>query len=202
MVRTASFTFILFSSFLQPVIAQDANTLSSDATLTVTTGKVEAGTFTRFLTINGTINAWQEVVIAPEVGGYRVEAVLVDVGDYVQAGQQLVKLSTALLATEYSSKQAALKQRQAESVNADLALQRAQELAAKSLLSQADLDRLNSEALGATARLDGARAELAAAQVKLDFANVIAPDAGVITQRSVTVGQLAQAGSEMLRLLR
>jgi len=202
MVRTASFTFILFSSLLQPVIAQDANTLSSDATLTVTTGKVEVGTFTRFLTINGTINAWQEVVIAPEVGGYRVEAVLVDVGDYVQAGQQLVKLSTALLATEYSSKQAALKQRQAESVNADLALQRAQDLAAKSLLSQADLDRLNSEALGATARLDGARAELEAAQVKLDFANVIAPDAGVITQRSVTVGQLAQAGSEMLRLLR
>ena len=38
--------------------------------------------------------------------------------------------------------------------------------------------------------------------MRLKFTHVTAPDDGIITSRSVTVGQIAQAGSEMLRLLR
>lgn len=184
--------------------AQDdsAAALSSEASLTVNTGKAETSPFKRYLTINGTVNAWQEVVIAPEVGGYRVEDVLVDVGDYVTAGQPLVKLSISLLQTDLASRDATLQQREAELVNADLALDRAKSVAQKNLLSTADLDRLNSEALGARARRDGAKADLEAAKLKLQFATVKAPDEGVITSRLVSVGQLAQAGGEMLRLLR
>jgi RND family efflux transporter MFP subunit len=154
------------------------------------------------MAVNGTVNAWQEVIIAPEVGGYRVEEVLVDIGDYVSAGQQLVRLSTALLETDRASRLAILKQREAEAVNAELAVDRARSMAARDLLSTADLDRLNSEALAAQARSEGARADLDSAEVKLEFAKVLAPDAGVISSRTVTVGQIAQAGSEMLRLLR
>ena len=36
----------------------------------------------------------------------------------------------------------------------------------------------------------------------MQFATVKAPDDGIITTRTVTVGQLAQVGGEMLRLLR
>ncbi len=197
--------FTLFHSVLAlPVNAQDANpqALDSNATLTVNTGAVETGSFTRLLTLNGTLSAWQEVVIAPEVGGYRVEEVLVDVGDEVTAGQELVKLSSALLQTEFAVKRAALKQMHAEYINAQLAMERGKTISEKNLLSKSDLDRLNSEALSAEARREGAVADLEAAQLKLNFAKVIAPDAGVISSRSVTVGQLAQTGTEMLRLLR
>lgn len=180
----------------------DAAAMSSDASLTVNTGKVETTDFTRFLGLSGSINAWQEVVIAAEVGGYRVEELLVDVGDYVQAGQELVRLSTALLKTELDSRQAALKQREAEAVNARLALERGKSIAEKNLLSTSDLDRLESEAIGANGRVDAARADLEAARVRMGFARVVAPDAGVISSRSVSVGQIAQAGSELLRLLR
>ena len=185
-------------------VAQDSGSapLASEASLTVNAGKAETRAFKRYLTINGTVNAWQDVVIAPEVGGYRVEEVLVDVGDEVTAGQPLVKLSTSILATDLASREAALKQREAEATNADPALERAKTVAAKDLLSTADLDRLNSEALGARARLDAAKADLDAARLRLQFATVKSPDAGVITSRNVTVGQLAQAGGEMLRLLR
>jgi RND family efflux transporter MFP subunit len=186
------------------VNAQDAKnqTLDTNATLTVNTDAVETGSFARFLNLNGTINAWQEVVIAPEVGGYRVEEVLVDIGDYVTAGQQLVRLSSSLLQADYAAKRALLKQFQAEHVNAQLALDRAKSIAAKNMLSVSDLDRLSSEALAAEARREGAEADVQAAQLRLDYTKVIAPDAGVITSRTVTVGQLAQAGTEMLRLLR
>ncbi|HTR00215.1 MAG TPA: efflux RND transporter periplasmic adaptor subunit [Candidatus Acidoferrum sp.] len=176
--------------------------LKSDASLTVNAGKAETSQFKRYLTVNGTINAWQDVVISPEVGGYRVEAVLVDVGDVVKAGQPLIKLSTALLQADYDSKEAALKQREAELDNYEVSLKRGQAVADKQLLSGADLDRLVSDALGGRSRLDGAKADLEAARVRLQFATIKAPDAGIITSRSVTVGQLAQVGGEMLRMLR
>ncbi|MES2623901.1 MAG: efflux RND transporter periplasmic adaptor subunit [Pseudomonadota bacterium] len=200
----AILVFVLLSAPVAlPVNAQDnSQNLDTNATLTVNTDAVETGSFARYLTLNGTINAWQEVVIAPEVGGYRVEEVLVDVGDYVEAGQELVRLSGSLLQADYSAKRATLKQLQAEHINAQLALDRAKTIAEKSLLSKSDLDRLNSEALSAEARREGAIADLEAAQMRLDYTRVVSPDAGVISSRTITVGQLAQAGTEMLRLLR
>ena len=211
---TPRFAFVRLTALLLPCFllslpaqtnaqeAQASAPLDSNATLTVNAGKVESSAFTRFLSLNGTVNAWQDVIIAPEVGGYRVEEVLVDVGDYVEQGQELVRLSTAILATDFASREAALKQREAQAENARLAFERAEAIAARDLLSDADLDRINSEALTASAARDAAKADLEAARVRLQFAKVTAPDAGVITSRNVTVGQLAQAGAEMLRLLR
>lgn len=176
--------------------------MNSDATLTVNIGKVEASPFTRYLNLNGVVSAWQEVIIAPEVGGYRVEDVLVDVGDEVRKGQELVRLSSALLEAERASRAATLKQREAQAENARLAFERAKTIAAQQMLSAADLDRLNSEWLAAAAGVEAAKADLDAAELRLRFTRVVAPDAGVILARNVTVGQLAQVGSEMLRLLR
>jgi len=142
------------------------------------------------------------VIIAPEVGGYRVEEVLVDVGSGVSKGQELVRLSSALLETDRASRQATLKQREAQAENSRLAFERGQAIAAQKLLSDADLDRLSSEWLSAQAAQEAAQAELEGAELRLRFTRVVAPDAGVISARTVTVGQLAQAGTEMLRLLR
>lgn len=173
-----------------------------EAALTVTVAKVATMDLSRTITVNGGIHAWQEIVVAPEVGGYRVAEVNVDVGDTVKKGQVLVSLSTTLLEADVTSKQAMVKQRQAELINAQATLRRAQSLMEKKVLSEADLDRLNSEALAAEARLDSARADLETSAVRLQFTSVTAPDDGIITSRTVTMGQIAQAGVEMLRLLR
>jgi len=176
--------------------------LSREAALTVTVLEVMPVELTRTITLNGTIHAWQDVIIAPEVGGYRVAEVYVDVGDRVGRGDLLVELSTALLRAEVATKEAALEQRNAARANAELALERARELSGRQLVSQADLDRLDSEALSARAAVEAARADLQTSRLRLQFARVTAPDDGVITSRTVTVGQIAQAGAEMLRLLR
>ncbi|HEY7672031.1 MAG TPA: efflux RND transporter periplasmic adaptor subunit [Gammaproteobacteria bacterium] len=183
----------------------DAATSSSqarDAALTVTTTEVAPTELARNVTLNGSINAWQEVIIAPEVGGYRVAEVHVDVGDRVVAGQTLVELSTALLAAEVATKEAALKQREAALVNAEAALERGRALSTQSLVSAADLDQLESDALVARAAVEAARADLETSRLRLQFSRVTASDDGIITSRTVTVGQIAQAGVEMLRLLR
>jgi RND family efflux transporter MFP subunit len=148
------------------------------------------------------VNAWQEVIISSEVGGYRVGDVFVDVGDRVRKGQRLVSLSTALLQAEVATKQAALRQREAELMNAESSLERGRSLSTQNLLSKADLDRLTSEQLASQSRLEAARADLDTSQLRLKFTDVVAPDDGIITSRTVTVGQIAQAGNEMLRMLR
>jgi RND family efflux transporter MFP subunit len=172
------------------------------AVLTVTAAELRPVEVARTITINGSIFAWQEVIIAPEVGGYRVAEVKVDVGDRVKRGQTLVELSTALLDAEVATKQAVLAQREAQLVNDAAALERGQSLQGMNLISQADFDKLKAAALASRAGVESARADLQASALRLKFTNVTAPDDGVVTARMVTVGQIAQAGGEMLRVLR
>jgi len=180
----------------------DEAAVARQAVMTVTATPLERVELTRTMSLNGSVHAWQDVIIASEVGGYRVADVFVDVGDRVRKGQRLVSLSTALLEAEVATKQATLRQREAELANAQSALDRGQSLAATNVLSKADLDRLTSEQLAAQSRRESARADLETSQLRMKFTDVVAPDDGVITSRTVTVGQIAQAGNEMRRLLR
>ena len=173
-----------------------------EAVMTVTATPLTRVELTRTMSMTGSVFAWQDVIIASEVGGYRVAEVFVDVGDRVAKGQRLVAMSKALLEAEVATKQAMLNQRRAELTNAEAALERGKSLSNMNALSLADLDRLTSEDLASRARFESARADLETSQLRLKFTDVTAPDDGVITSRTVTVGQIAQAGNEMLRLLR
>jgi RND family efflux transporter MFP subunit len=180
----------------------DGAPAAREAVMTVTAARLTRAELKRTISMTGSVFAWQDVIIASEVGGYRVGEVFVDVGDRVTKGQRLVALSKALLETEVATKDAMLSQRRAELANAESALERGKSLSNMNVLSEADLDRLTSEQLASRARLESARADLETSQLRLKFTDVTAPDDGVITSRTVTVGQIAQAGAEMLRLLR
>jgi RND family efflux transporter MFP subunit len=153
------------------------------------------------VTANGTVYAWQEIVVGPEVGGYRVAAVNVEVGDRVRKGQALVQLAEDMLAAEVASKRANLEQAQASLENAVSAYRRAHSLSGSGVVSQSDLDKLRSEELAARARVEVNKAELQTSELRLRHTRVTAPDDGIISARNVNVGQVAQAGTEMLRLL-
>src|SRR5690606_25395613 len=84
-----------------------------DAALAVTAVALGVVELARTVTVNGSVHPWQEVIIAPEVGGYRVAEVYVDVGDEVRKGDELVQLSTSLLEAEVATREAALAQREA-----------------------------------------------------------------------------------------
>jgi HlyD family secretion protein len=142
------------------------------------------------------------VIIGSEVGGYRVAAVLVDVGTKVSKGQALVRLSGDLLQADLDSKRAALRSAEASQINAAAALRRGDSISATGALSAADLDKLRAEGIAAEARVETAGADLRTSELRARYATVTAPDSGTITSRTVSVGQIAQAGAEMLRMLR
>jgi HlyD family secretion protein len=187
---------------LRGASTRGAPSVVSAAGQAVTAKTLETVQVQRGVTANGTVYAWQEIVIGPEVGGYLVSAVNVDVGDRVRKGQALVQLSEDLLAAEVASKRANLEQAQASLENSAAAYRRAQSLSGSGALSQSDMDKLRSEELAARARVEVSKAELQGADLRLRHTRVTASDDGIISARSVNVGQVAQVGSEMLRLLR
>jgi len=170
--------------------------------MTVTASELQKIAIARGLTANGTIFPWQEVIVGPEVGGYRVKSVAVEVGDKVKRGQLLVSLADDMLNAEAMSRRANVQQAEATLQNAAAAARRARSLSVSGAMSQADLDKLHSEEVAAQARVQVARAELETAELKLRYTRVLAPDAGVVSSRTVTAGQIAQTGGEMLRLIR
>jgi len=170
--------------------------------LTVTAHVLEDTQLARGIVANGSVFPWQEVIISAEVGGYRVAAVNVDVGDRVRQGQELVRMSSELLAADLTSRRANVEQAVATLENAAAALKRAQTLSGSGVLSQSDLDKLRAEELADRARVEVAKAELNQAELRLKYTHVTAADDGIISSRTVSVGQIAQTGAEMMRMVR
>jgi RND family efflux transporter MFP subunit len=199
---TSSTAAVLAMAFVFPVFAQAPGAAGKNAGMAVSVTAPRAEQFSRTVVATGSVFAWQEAVIGSEVGGYRIAAVRVDVGDKVRKGQELVRLADELLTAEVASKKAAKAQAEAQLINAESNLRRAESLEGSGAVSASERERLRSEDLAARARVEAAASDLTAAELKLRYTRVVAPDDGVITSRSVVVGQIAQAGGEMLRLLR
>ncbi|MEO7774488.1 MAG: efflux RND transporter periplasmic adaptor subunit [Steroidobacteraceae bacterium] len=182
--------------------AQQPPARAATAALTVTATTLDSAPLARSISASGGIFAWQEIIVGPEVGGYRVAAVNVDVGDRVRKGQELVRLSSDLLDVEVAARRASLRQTQADFANADAALRRGTAISTSGALSAADLDRLKAEQLSAQARVQTSEADLKTSELRLRYTRVTSPDDGIVTARSVNVGEIAQTGGEMLRVLR
>jgi RND family efflux transporter MFP subunit len=182
--------------------AAKPGTPGPNAAMTITTTTVRSEEVVRTVPATGTIYPWQEVIVGAEVGGYRVSEVLVDVGTRVKQGQVLVRLSGDMLQADLDSKRAAMRSAEAAEVNASAALRRGASVSSSGALSAADLDKLKADQIAAQARVDTSSADLRTAELRARYANVTSPDSGTITSRTVSVGQIAQAGAEMLRMLR
>jgi len=156
----------------------------------------------RRLVATGSIQAWQEVIIAPEVGGYQVATMKVEIGDRVKKGQELATLSAGILESQVAIARAGVKQAEAALTNSRAALGRGESMSINGSFARADLDTLRANSIAAEAALATAQANLDAAELRLRYTHVLAPDDGVITARSAVVGQVVQAGTEMMRLLR
>ena len=193
---------VLIIALLMARPQPDAAAVAPVAALTVTTTTLVSQPLQRTLAATGSVHAWQELVIAPQLGGYRVEAVKADIGHTVKAGQELARLDDGLLASEVNARRAAVSKSRALADKAEADYRRAQTLEARKLLSTADLERRHSDWLAAQADSELARANLDSAELNLTNARITAPAAGVISARSVNLGEIAQVGKAMFRLLR
>lgn len=151
---------------------------------------------------SGEVAAWQEASIGAEVAGARLDEVLVNVGDVVEKGQLLARYNEDMLRAELDRLDAAVAEAEANLEKAKADAERGDRLEASGGLSKQSVQSYRTQARVAEAQLQSARAMLAAQKLKLRYARVIAPDDGVISSRTATVGAVSVTGAELFRLVR
>jgi RND family efflux transporter MFP subunit len=170
--------------------------------LTVTVAKSTVEQWPEEVRATGAIEPWQEAVVSAEVGGQRLVEILAEVGDRVRAGQVLARFDPATLRAEEVELRASVQQAEAALREAEANRERALALREQRLISEQEATRLLTQADVARAQLAGSEARLATQRLRLSFTDVEAPDAGVVSARSATLGAVAQTGEELFRLIR
>jgi RND family efflux transporter MFP subunit len=158
---------------------------------------------TEILTANGYVVARQRASVSTEVSG-RLNKLLVEEGSRVAKGQVLGILQNADQAAALESARAALHAAEAGASEAAatarqtaLARGRAEQLHAKGLVSQAELDQAVATDDVAVARVKNAaadvanaRAKVSSAQVEYDRTFVRAPFSGAVLRKEAEVGEI------------
>jgi HlyD family secretion protein len=172
------------------------------AALTVTLTQAQRATLATGVSANGNIAAWQEAILGAEVNGARLAQVLVNVGDVVKRGQVLASFAPDMIQAELAQSKAALAEAEANLAEATANAQRARELQASGALSAQQINQYLTGERTAQARLNALRAASKVQQLRLAQTQVLAPDNGVISARSATVGAVVPAGLELFKLIR
>ncbi|MGT2444170.1 efflux RND transporter periplasmic adaptor subunit [Ensifer adhaerens] len=174
----------------------------------------------------GTIQAVEQVYVAPMVDGLSIRTLNVDVGDTVEAGSVLVVLNDDALRLQKSELEASLAKAEAglAQLNAQLSetkanndeakrvSDRAAELSKNGTVSTAEADRVRALAIATHARVLSAEQAVAVASADIKVAEaqiddidlrlarteVKAPVAGVISAKNAKVGAIATGNSDPL----
>jgi RND family efflux transporter MFP subunit len=172
------------------------------AALTVTTARAQPARLPLLLAANGNIVPWQEASVGSESNGLRLAEVRVNVGDRVRAGQVLAVFAADAVNADLGAARAALLEAQANAAEAAANAQRARQLAGSGALSAQQISQYQTLEMTASARAASAQAALATQQLRLKYTRVVAPDAGVISARTATVGAVVGNGTELFRMIR
>ena len=170
--------------------------------LTVTLTQAKTSVLPLKLSANGNVVAWQEAIIGAEVNGLRVQELSAGIGDQVQKGQLLATFAAEGVQADVALARAALMEATAAAADAAANATRARAVQSSGALSAQQVDQLLTAELMAKARVASAQAQLDAQQLRLSHTRLLAPDNGIVSARSASVGAVLGAGMEMFRLIR
>lgn len=172
------------------------------AALSVTLVQMQPTDVPVTITANGSIAAWQEASIGAEVGGLRMETVRVNVGDVVRRGQVLASFAADTVEADLGEVLARLAEAEATAAEAAANAERARGLQATGALSAQQIQQYQTAERTAQARVEAQRAASQVQRLRLKHTQVLAPDDGVISARSATVGAVTPPGQELFRMIR
>lgn len=169
----------------------------SVSVVTVASREIQGG-----LAASGALVPREDVAIFPQITGYRVAKVLVDVGSWVKAGQPLVQLDDVLLRAQLTQQEALAAQQKSLADEAQDQANRVAGLDNAGLLSKEQIDQRRFAAKAALAQ---ARAQDAAAndvRTRKSLTVVRAPFSGLIIERNARFGDMSGATTPLFRLAR
>jgi RND family efflux transporter MFP subunit len=182
--------------------ADDKKAAPPRPALTVTTARPETAHMPLRLAANGNVAAWQEAVIGSESNGLRLQEVRVNVGDVVKKGEVLAVFDAATVKADLAQAQASVQEAEANAAAASADAKRARTLKNSGALSEQQITQYMTTERTARARVAAAKATATQQSLRLKYAEVLAPDSGIISARNATVGAVGGVGMEMFRMIR
>ncbi len=182
--------------------AAAAPVVSQKPALTVSITQAHSGVLPIKLSANGSVLAWQEASVGAETNGLRVQELHASVGDSVKRGQLLATFAADSVQADVALARAAAAEAAANAAEATANADRARAVQGTGALSAQQVNQYLTAELTAKARVESAKAQLDSQQLRLRHTRVLAPDSGIISARSATVGSVVGNGTELFRLIR
>lgn len=200
-LRVGSAATVCWALWSHPAMAADEKPPAPPKpALTVTLTQAQQTQLPVSLGANGNIAAWQEASVGSEAQGLRLADVKVDVGDTVRAGQVLAVYASDGIRADIAQARAALAEAEVAAQAAGQEAERARSVQDTGAISAQQVNQLLNAEQSAKARVQTARAQVQTQQVRLKNTQVLAPDFGIVSARSASVGALG--GGELFRLIR
>ena len=175
---------------------------AAKSALTVNTTQPQSAILPLRISANGNVAAWQEASIGTEANGLRLVEVRVNVGDVVKRGQVLAAFASDTAQADVAQAHAAVAEAEATLAEAAVNAERARRLQPSGIMSAQQINQYLTAEQTARARLSVQQAAAVVRQLRLQQTRVLAPDHGVISARSATVGAVLPGGQELFRMIR
>ena len=197
------------SSFLDPRRSLEFVVLATLAIVTVpvraddgrapASARVQTRQIDEVYAADAIIEAVQQATLAAQING-SVTAYLVDAGDRVKRGQVLARLDARDTDAQVAGGRAAIAQAEAALAAARANYERTKSLVDQKFISQAALDKAESEYKVALAAVETSRAGYSQANTARGFADIRAPFDGIVTRRLMEVGEFASPGRAVVAI--
>lgn len=191
-MRSLRHLVLIGCAVVAPTQAQQAAPLSPVGVV-----KVERRPITETSEFLGRIQAVERVNIQPRLTVFLTKRLFTE-GTEVKKGDLLYQLEQEPFAADLQSKQASVKQVEAQLQNANLTLDRAQQLLKSAAGTVATFDTAQANQKSQEALLLAAQAQLRQAEINLAYTEIRAPIDGKIGQTSVTEGNVVSPNSGVL----
>lgn len=176
---------------------KDKSEVPAEKPVAVKVQTIEARDLPLVVEASGRLAANREVVLAAEVGGvvaeYRAE-----VGDSVEKGQVLVVIDPTDYKLALNEATAGLASAQAQLEAARNTYNRSQNLLPRKVISQESFERAEAEYKAARATVARVKAQVDIAEQRLAKTEITAPFSGLISARTVELGQTLAPGTPVM----
>lgn len=176
-----------------------ASQSASEFAVSVKTAPVVRRGIRSTIRVVGTVKAPNQATISAKIPG-KVERILVEEGDHVEASQTLLQIEKTDLELTVRQAEAAVAVAEANFYQAKTEWKRCQELCDKGIASRQQYDLAKSAFDVAGATVQQAKANLGLARHQLENADVTTLFGGVVTHKHVTVGERISPGQPLLEV--
>lgn len=151
------------------------------------------------LVVSGAVTSRQTAMISTRHMGL-VDRIMVKQGDAVRAGQLLVTIHSADLQAKRQQAEAMVAEAQAATLNAEKDAARFRKLHAQNSVSDKELENVELQLTSMRAKLRMARQGLQEVKAMMAYTHLTAPFSGVVAQKLVDEGSMANPGHPLLVL--